>query len=131
MAAKMRTEKGARPSRRNAAYPTHGPTTAIEKTLAPRVVRPPWASRRAWKSRTIVPRAAITGGRKITAPSPVPVGWDDEPVTEGNLIAERTKVKAPAAPSNNVASGCSLMVRLIARVPWMTKGAATAVHAAA
>jgi hypothetical protein len=79
----------------------------------------------------MVPSAAMTGGRKITAPRPVPVGCDEEPVTDGSLIAESTKVKAPAAPRSSFASGWALIVRPISRVPWMTKGVATAVHAAA
>lgn len=44
------------------AYATHGPTMAMEKTFAPRVVRPPCASNIAWNSRTMVPMKAIIGG---------------------------------------------------------------------
>lgn len=73
----------------------------------------------------------MTGGRKMIAPTPVPVGWELEPVTDGSLIADMTKVKAPAAPSSRRALGLSRTMRAALRVPWMTKGAATAVHAAA
>ena len=61
---------------------------------------PPWASSSAWKISTIVPRKAITGGRNRIAPTPVPVGCEELPVTEGSLMADRTKVKAPAAANS-------------------------------
>ena len=73
----------------------------------------------------------MTGGRKRTAPSPVPVGWLELPVTDGSLIADRTKVNAPAAPSSRRLSGCSRTSRTTWRAPWTTNGVATAVHAAA
>ena len=70
---------------------TKGPAIAIENVLAPRVVRPPWANKIAWNSKTIMPRIDITGAPKSTAPNPVPVGWLEEPVTLGILRAESTK----------------------------------------
>ena len=62
----------------------------MENTLAPNVVRPPCASSNAWKMSTIVPNAAMTGGLKMTARSPVPVGCDELPVTDGSLMADST-----------------------------------------
>ncbi|CAM5242350.1 hypothetical protein SHIRM173S_10511 [Streptomyces hirsutus] len=112
-------------------YPAHGPTIAIEKTLAPSVVSPPWASNRAWNSRVMVPSTAMMGGRNRMAPSPVPVGWEQLPVTEGSFSADRTKVNAPEAPSSSVLSGCSLTSRTSERAPWTTNGAAAAPHATA
>jgi hypothetical protein len=35
-------------------------------------------------------------GPKRIAPRPVPVGWEQLPVTEGNFREESTKTKAPA-----------------------------------
>ena len=90
---------------------------AMEKALAPSVVRPPWASRRAWKTRTTVPRKAITGGLNSTAPRPVPVGWEELPVTLGSLIADRTNVNAPAAASRSLFSGLFWDSRMTARAP--------------
>src|SRR3954449_8767196 len=104
---------------------------AIEKAFAPRVVIPPWASSSAWNSRTTVPRSAITGGRKRTAPAPVPVGWLELPVTDGSLIALSTKVNAPAAPSSRVDSGCSRTSLTTARAPCTTNGAAAIVQPSA
>ena len=95
-------------------------------TFAPRVVIPPWASSSAWKSSTIVDRKAITGGRNSTAPRPVPVGCDELPVTEGSLIEDSTKVKAPAAASSSRDSGCSFDCLMTARAPWTTNGVETA-----
>lgn len=57
---------------------------------------------------TIIPRKAMTGGLNSAAPTPVPVGCEDDPVTLGSLIAESTKVKAPAVASRSLFSGCSL-----------------------
>src|SRR3954453_18832016 len=101
---------------------------AMENAFAPSVVMPPCASSSAWNSSTIVPSRAITGGLNKTAPSPVPVGWLELPVTEGSLIALSTKVNAPAAPSNRVDSGFSRTSLTTARAPWTTNGAAATVQ---
>ena len=77
--------------------------------LAPSVVRPPWASNSAWKSSTTMPIGAIAAGPKRMAPSPVPVGCEHVPVTEGSFNAETTKVKAAATPSSIRCSGFSRM----------------------
>src|SRR3954452_11579093 len=100
----------------------------MEKAFAPRVVSPPWASSSAWNSSTTVPSSAITGGRNRIAPSPVPVGWLELPVTDGSLIALSTNVKAPAAPSSSVDSGFSRTSLTTARAPWTTNGAAATVQ---
>ena len=47
---------------------------AMEKTLAPSVVRPPWASSSAWNSRMIVPTTAITAGPKMIG-AEARAGW--------------------------------------------------------
>src|SRR3954470_24154406 len=101
---------------------------AMENAFAPSVVMPPCASSSAWNSSTIVPSRAITGGLNRTAPSPVPVGWLELPVTEGSLIALSTKVNAPAAPSSRVDSGFSRTSLTTARAPWTTNGAAASVQ---
>src|SRR5215210_4286304 len=100
----------------------------MEKALAPSVVSPPCASSRAWNSSTIVPRTAMTGGRKRIEPTPVPVGWLELPVTLGSLMALSTNVNAPAAPSSSVDSGCSRTSLTTARAPWTTNGAAATVQ---
>ena len=68
---------------------------AIEKQLAPSVVSPPCASRIAWNKRTIRPKILVTQGPKRIAPRPVPVIWEQLPVTDGILRDEITKTKAP------------------------------------
>ncbi len=103
----------------------------MENAFAPSVVRPPCASSSAWNSRVIVPSTAMTGGRNRMAPRPVPVGWEQLPVTDGIFSADRTNVNAPDAPSSRVDSGCALTSRVRARTPWTTKGAAAAVQATA
>src|SRR3712207_9396222 len=70
----------------------------------------------------------MTGGRNSTAPTPVPVGWLELPVMLGSLIALRTKVNAPAAPSSRVDSGCSRTSVTTARAPCTTNGAAATVQ---
>lgn len=96
------------PTRRTTAYApqaTHGPATAIENTFAPSVLNPPWANNNAWSNRTIVPNTLMTGGRNSTAPNPVPVGCEHDPVTDGIFNADSTNANAPDAPSNNFVSG--------------------------
>ena len=119
------------PSLRVRTYPphaTHGPTMPMEKTFAPSVVMPPWASSRAWKSRTMEANTAITGGRNSTVPRPVPVGCDVEPVTDGIFRADSTNVNAPAAPRSRPVPGFSLSSVLTRHAPWTTNGAAATVH---
>ena len=86
---------------------------AIEKMLAPSVVNPPWASNRAWKSRTTAPIGAIAVGPNSRAPRPVPVGCEQLPVTDGSFKAERTKENAAATPSRMRCSGLAAMRFLI------------------
>src|SRR5687768_17797504 len=102
---------------------TNGPTTAMEKILAPRVVRPPWARMMAWKRRTIVPRMVMAVGPKRMAPRATPVGWEQEPVTEGILRAERTKEKAPDMPRVSLVWGLRATCLEMERIPRTMKGA--------
>ncbi len=97
--------------------------------LAPSVVMPPCASNRAWKIRTMVPRTHMTGGPKRTAPSPVPVGCEHEPVTLGIFSADRTKVNAPAAARVRRVCGCSRITRRSFTAPCTRKGAAAVAQA--
>ena len=76
---------------------TNGPAIAIENVFAPSVVSPPCARRSAWNKSTIIPSKDIIDGPKRIAPSPVPVGCEQLPVTEGILSDERMKTKAPAS----------------------------------
>ncbi len=109
-------------------HATQGPTMAIEKMLAPSVVRPPCASNSAWNSSTIAPSKAITEGPNNTAPRPVPVGCEQEPVTLGIFIADRTKVNAPDAARVSFICGCSRMILMTLTAPWATNGADTRPH---
>ena len=99
---------------------------AMEKTLAPSVVKPPCAISKAWNTRTIVPSNAITDGPNTMAPKPVPVGCEHDPVTLGIFSAERTKAKAPAAASVRRACGRSATIFFTFKAPTTTNGAETA-----
>ena len=79
----------------------------------------------------MVPRNAITGGRNMAVPSPVPVGCELEPVTDGSLMADMTNENAPTAASSGPADGCRLTVATTCMAPWTTKGAAATVQATA
>ena len=68
----------------------------MEKVFAPRVVSPPCASKIAWNSSTITPRMDTALGPNRIAPRPVPVMCEHEPVTDGILSDEITKMNAPA-----------------------------------
>ena len=105
-----------------------GPAMAMEKVLAPRVVRPPWASSRAWNSRTISPSTAMVMGPNRMAPRPTPVGWEQEPLKEGSFRAESTKAKAPHMARRILARGASSTFLLMDRKPAATKGTHTAPH---
>ena len=96
----------------------------MEKTLAPRVVIPPWASRIAWKSRTIVERNAVALTPYRTADRPVPVGWELEPVAEGSLRDDRRKMNAPERATVIFCSGCFLINLMTALAPKTTNGIA-------
>ena len=73
-----------------------GPAIAIEKQLAPNVVNPPCASKIAWNNKTIIPRMETALGPNKIAPRPVPVIWEQLPVTEGIFRDDSTNTKAPA-----------------------------------
>ena len=76
-----------------------GPAIAIEKQLAPNVVNPPCASKIAWKINTIIPKILVTHGPNKIAPRPVPVIWEQLPVTDGIFKDESTNTKAPVKAS--------------------------------
>ena len=92
---------------------TNGPTIPIENTLAPKVVKPPWASNKAWKSKTIVANTAAAAGPKIAALNPLPVGCEQLPVTEGSFKEDKTNMNAPLTANNAVDSGVSSRVFFI------------------
>ena len=76
-----------------------GPAIAIEKQLAPNVVNPPCASKIAWKINTMIPKILVTHGPNKIAPRPVPVIWEQLPVTDGIFKDESTNTKAPVKAS--------------------------------
>ena len=94
--------------------------------LAPRVVRPPWASSRAWKIRTITPRMLTAVGPNRIAARPVPVIWEQLPVTEGIFSEEITKMNAPEMAMMEMALGCSATVFFRDLKPRYQKGRHTA-----
>ena len=51
------------------------------------------------------PSTVVAVGPKRMAPSPTPVGCEQEPVAEGSLRAESTKAKAPHMASSTLARG--------------------------
>jgi hypothetical protein len=70
---------------------------------------------------------AVIPGPNKTAASPVPVGCDDEPVTDGSFNELRTKIKAPAtAMSIFCCSGNSCSFFWSAIKPQTMNGAAAA-----
>src|SRR5512143_330249 len=102
---------------------------AMENTLAPNVVMPPWASSKAWNSSTMVPSTAMTEGPNRIEPRPVPVGWEQLPVTEGSFKADKTNVKALQAASNSLARGYCFTTLATRRALITTNGRETAVQA--
>ena len=95
---------------------------AMLNVLAPRVVRPPWASRMAWNTSTMTPSTAVAGTPKRMAARPVPVIWLQLPVTEGIFRDEITKTNAPAMASSSMAFRCSFAMRRMERTPAARKG---------
>jgi len=53
---------------------------------------------------TIVQITEVTHGPKQKAERPVPVGWEQLPVTEGSFRDERIKMNPPVTPSKGSAS---------------------------
>ena len=64
-------------------------------TIAPvsNVINPPCASKIAWKINTMIPKILVTHGPNKIAPRPVPVIWEQLPVTEGIFKRERYRSK--------------------------------------
>src|SRR5512136_1769055 len=52
----------------------------------------------------MVPMTVVMKGPKAMAGRPVPVGWDELPVTEGSFREERMKTKPPVIPRRGRAS---------------------------
>lgn len=97
--------------------------------LAPSVVKPPCASRTAWKTRTITPNTEAAGTPNKIAARPVPVIWLQLPVTEGILSEEITKINAPdIASSKTDLRRCCIRCR-IEMTPAVKNGRHNAPHA--
>ena len=86
----------------------------MEKQFAPSVVSPPCASKIAWKTSTISPKILVTQGPKRIAPRPVPVMWEQLPVTDGIFRDEITNTKAPVIARSVIAF---LSLATILRIP--------------
>ena len=67
----------------------------------------------AWKIKTIVANTAVAAGPNNAALNPLPVGWEQLPVTEGNFNDERTNINAPLTASKALDSGNSSTTFLI------------------
>ena len=55
--------------------------------------------------------------------SPVPVGWEEEPVMEGSLREESTKMNAPLTANSIFCCGLSAKSFPVCIMPHSTKGA--------
>ena len=73
----------------------------------------------------------MTDGPNRIAPHPVPVGWEQLPVTDGSFKADRTNTNALEVPSSARAEGCSLTIRFSERTPAAINGRETTHHPAA
>ncbi len=87
---------------------------------------PPCASNNAWNSSTTEPITLMGSGPSMIAPSPVPVGWELLPVTEGILSADSTKVNAPDKPNSSFSSGLFLVIWFSLTMPSTKNGINTA-----
>ena len=85
--------------------PHRGPKIPMEKMLAPSVVIPPWERRIAWNMRTIVSRNDVAQTPYRTADSPVPVGCELDPVTDGILREDNKNMNAPESATVSSARG--------------------------
>src|SRR5690625_3159097 len=56
------------------------------------------------------------------APRPTPVGWEQDPVTDGSFKADNTNTKPPARPNNTFLLVSPLMFLLILLIPRIIKG---------
>jgi hypothetical protein len=65
----------------------------METILAPSVESPPWARNSLWNRRTIAQTTAVIHGPNEIVESPVPVGWEQLPVTDGSFKEDRMKIK--------------------------------------
>ena len=71
----------------------------------------------------------VVHGPKRIAPSPVPVIWEQLPVTDGILRAEITKIYAPDIAKIVIALGFSENIFFILRNPFTKNGMQTAPQA--
>ena len=84
----------------------------------------------AWKISTIRPSTLVAAGPKRMALRPVPVMWEQLPVTEGIFSEEITNTKAPQRASSRRFWFCSPTFRRICPTPTTRKGRQTTPHTA-
>jgi len=70
----------------------------------------------------------VTPTPKNMVEKPVPVGWEEEPVTDGSFRDDKTKMKAPDNASMVLCAGSSRMIFLIFRKPYIKNGTDTNVQ---
>ncbi len=109
-------------SNRYTPYPTSGPTIPMETILAPRTESPPWARNRLWNRRTIAHTRAVIQGPKDIVESPVPVGCEQLPVTDGSFNDERMKINPPVTPRRGRASRSLAITFFSWYIPSITQG---------
>ncbi len=61
----------------------------------------------------MIDNTEVIHGPKSIAPMPVPVGWEQLPVTDGIFREERTKMKAPDTASKGRISRLSFIILFI------------------
>src|SRR5512136_166995 len=100
----------------------------METILAPRTESPPWARNRLWNTRTIAQTTAVIHGPKDIVESPVPVGCEQLPVTDGSFKDERMKINPPVTPRRGRASRSRSTTFFSWYIPSMRQGNAIAHH---
>ena len=83
------------------------------------VESPPCARKRLWNRSTIAQTTEVIQGPKQMVESPVPVGWEQLPVTDGSFRDDRMKMNPPVTPSRGRASRSVS----ISRFNWMMPSA--------
>ena len=76
----------------------------------------------------LLPRMDTALGPNRIAPRPVPVMCEHEPVTDGILSDEITKINAPAMATSVIARRSCATVRLMEKYPASRKGSASTPH---
>ena len=64
----------------------------------------------------------VTAGPNKTAPKPVPVGWDELPVTDGSFNEDNININAPETARRGFDSGFLSVNLLILTTPYETTG---------